>query len=185
MPGISESAASPAPHADSLGVVISMPSELAGELSNWRVLFGGPGAAVVPPHITLVSGRATGSWTDAAEHVRSIAAATQPFTVELRGTGTFQPVSPVVYLNLVQGVTECMDLHERLEGGPLEHLVEFDFRPHLTVAHDLPEDVMARAESEMAEFAAQFEVNSIGLFDYSRGGWALREELALGGDGQF
>ncbi|MGA7205458.1 MAG: 2'-5' RNA ligase family protein [Specibacter sp.] len=181
MPGIGQSGASPTPHPDSLGVIISMPEDLAADLNRWRESFAGPEAAAVPPHITLVSGRADGSWTQAAEHVRAIAAAGNPFTIALRGTGTFAPISPVVFLRLEQGVEQCVKLHELLLDGPVEHLVEFEFSPHLTVAHDLDDDTMARAETAMADFAAEFEVRSIGLYDYSQGGWALREELNLGG----
>lgn len=182
MPGIGQSGASPAPHPDSLGVIISMPPELARELSAWRELFGGPAVAAIPPHVTLVSGRAKGSWAEAAEHVRAVARTAAPFDVSLRGTGTFAPISPVVFLNLVQGVENCLDLHEQLLAGPVEHMLDFEFHPHLTIAHDLDEDAMARAEREMADFAADFRVNTIGLYDYTHGGWSLREELKLGGD---
>lgn len=181
MPGIGQSGASPAPHADSLGVIISMPSTLAAELSAWRESFGGPEAAAIPAHITLVSGRAAGSWMEAADYVREVARSAAPFKISLRGTGTFMPISPVVFLNLVEGVQECVELHEQLLAGPVEHLLEFDFHPHLTVAHDLDIESMALAEIEMADFSADFLVSSIGLYDYSHGGWSLREELNLGG----
>lgn len=181
MPGIGQSGASPAPHADSLGVIISLPAELAAELTARRALYQGPDAAVVPPHITLVSGRTTGTWEEAAAHVRAVAATAAPFMISLRGTGTFEPVSPVVYLNVAHGGAECARLHEQLLDGPVEHLLEFDFHPHLTVAHDLDEPAMALAKSEMADYSADFDVTSIGLFDYFDGGWELREELNLGG----
>ncbi|WP_165788055.1 2'-5' RNA ligase family protein [Arthrobacter glacialis] len=181
MPGIGQSGASPVPHADSLGVIISLPAALAAEISARRAVYQGPDAAVVPPHITLVSGRTTDTWEKAAEHVRSVAATAAPFVISLRGTGTFEPVSPVVYLNVARGGAECTELHEQLLAGPLEHLLEFDFLPHLTVAHDLDEPAMTLAKSEMATFNADFEVGSIGLFDHLGGGWELREELSLGG----
>lgn len=181
MPGIGQGGASPAPYDDSLGVIISLPPELAAELSARRAFYGGPEAAVVPPHITLVSGRASESWEDAAAHVRQVAAAGEPFTLSLGGTGTFEPVSPVVYLNVAAGTQECTALHEGLVAGPLVHLLLFDFHPHLTIAHDLDELSMSRAKTDMAEFSAEFLVTSVGLFDHSSGGWALREELTLGG----
>lgn len=182
MPGIGQSGASAAPHDDSLGVIISLPPELAAELSARRAFYAGPDAAVVPPHITLVSGKASHSWEEAAAHVRRVAAAGEPFVLSLRGTGTFEPVSPVVYVNVAAGARACTTLHGELVAGPLEHLPEFDFHPHLTIAHDLDDDAMARAKTEMAGFEAEFQVNSIGLFDYVSGGWALREELNLGGE---
>lgn len=184
MPGIGQSGATPAPHPDSLGVIITMPPALAAELGARRESFAGPGNGVVPAHITLVSGRAKGSWAEAAEHVRKVARQASPFTISLRGTGTFIPVSPVVFLNLEQGAGECRELHEELLAGPVEHLLDFEFHPHLTVAHDLDTATMARAEAEMAAFEAQLEVTSIGLYDYSHDGWALHEELTLGGEGQ-
>ncbi len=184
MPGIGQSGSSPTPHPDSLGVIISLPAALAKQLSDSRAEYAGPASAVVPPHITLVSGRATDDWADAAAHVRKVAAAGEPFRISLRGTGTFEPVSPVVFLNVDGGAQECARLHEELVRGPLEHLLEFEFHPHLTIAHDLDEAAMARAKAGMADFAADFEVTSIGLYDYLGGGWALREELALGGSGR-
>ncbi|WP_113717056.1 2'-5' RNA ligase family protein [Arthrobacter dokdonensis] len=184
MPGIGQSGSTPAPHPDSLGVIITMPPALAAELHAWRESYAGPGNGVVPAHITLVSGRARRSWAEAAAHVRSVARHGSPFAISLRGTGTFAPVSPVVFLKLEQGVGECQELHEELLAGPVEHLLDFEFRPHLTVAHDLDPDTMARAEAELAGFQAELEVTSIGLYDYSESGWALYEELALGGGGQ-
>lgn len=181
MPGIGQSGGSPAPHSDSLGVIISLPADLAAKLDARRARYASAGAAVVAPHITLVSGRATDSWEDAASHVRKVAAAGEPFTLSLRGTGTFEPVSPVVYLNVESGAQDCAQLHEALLDGPVEHLLDYDFHPHLTVAHDLDAEAMAQAKVEMADFAADFVVTSIGLFDYLAGDWALREELDLGG----
>ncbi|MFQ4147729.1 2'-5' RNA ligase family protein [Arthrobacter sp. LAPM80] len=181
MPGIGQSGGSPAPHADSLGVIISLPADLAAELSARRDRFAGPDAAVVPPHITLVSGRATDSWEEAAEHVRKVAAAGEPFTISLRGTGTFEPLSPVVYLNVEDGAETCSHLHQELVAGPVEHLLEYDFHPHLTMAHNLDPESMELAKADMAGFEADFEVTSIGLFDYLADAWALREELELGG----
>ena len=180
MPGIGQSGASPTPHADSLGVIISLPPVLAEQLNERRAGYAGPDAAVVPAHITLVSGRARDAWSDAADHVRQVAAAWEPFVISLRGTGTFEPVSPVVFLKVADGAQDCAQLHEQLLEGPLEHLPAFDFHPHLTIAHDLQAPAMARAKDDMAEFSADFEVTSIGLYDYISGGWALREELALG-----
>lgn len=182
MPSLVQSGAPTLPHAGSLGVIISLPASLAAELGQKRAQFAGPSAAVVPPHITLVSGRATDSWDAAVEHVREVAAESTPFKLSLRGTGTFQPVSPVVFLNVDHGAQECAALHAKLVQGPLEHQLAFDFHPHLTIAHYLDDEIMDQAKEEMAHFEASFEVASIGLFDYIEGNWALREELNLGGE---
>lgn len=184
MPGIGQRGGSPAPQAEGLGVIISLPPALAAGLGARRADFGGAAAALVPPHITLVSGRASGPWDLAAAHVRGVAAATAPFQISLRGTGTFEPVSPVVFLNVVDGAQQCTALHRELLRGPIEHLLDYDFHPHLTMAHDLNAAAMERAKTQMADFAAGFTVASIGLFNHLDGAWALREELALGGAGE-
>ncbi|WP_125611332.1 2'-5' RNA ligase family protein [Specibacter cremeus] len=184
MPGISSLGAGATPGADGLGVVIALPEPLRSELGRRRASYGGPETAVVPPHITLVSGVVTGDWATATAHVRAVAAQARPFTVTLAGTGSFRPVSPVVFLDLAHGAAACTDLHERLVAGPLRHSPQFSFRPHVTVAHELPETVMDRAEHEMVDFRATFDVTSIGLFDFKLGGWSLREELQLGGAGE-
>ena len=86
-----------------LGIVIPVPEPLSGELGRARASYDDPLAAVVPPHITLVTGGSTDDLDGATAHVRAVAAATAPFTVRLHGTGTFRPVSPVVYLALAEG----------------------------------------------------------------------------------
>lgn len=166
---------------DSLGVIIALPPGLAAEVDQWRASYGGAEAVVVPPHITLVSGTATGDWSRAAGHVRRVARAARPFTVRLRGTGTFRPASQVVYLNVAAGAQECVRLHEQLQTGPLRHEPSFAFHPHLTIAHDEHPDALDRAERELAGFEATFEVTALSLFDAVGGAWTLREELPLDG----
>ena len=70
MPGIGQSGGSPVPHADSLGVIISLPPALAEQLSERRGEYGGPAAGVVPPHITLVRcGGAVCDFTAGDRHI--------------------------------------------------------------------------------------------------------------------
>lgn len=165
-----------------VGIVIGLPLDLSGELERWRASFGDPMAAVVPPHITLVTGTATDDWERAKAHVRRVTASGRPFRVRLRGTGTFRPVSPVVYLNVTSGWDECIRLHRQLQTGPLDHDPEFSYHPHLTVAHDVTEAGMDHAMTVLKDYEADFMVEKVGLFEHdSRGLWALREELHLGG----
>ncbi|MEE1619888.1 2'-5' RNA ligase family protein [Zafaria sp. Z1313] len=170
--------------AGNVGIVIPLPAPLSRELESWRASFGDPLAAVVPPHITLISGTASRDWAVTREHVRAVAAATSAFTVRLRGTGTFRPVTPVVYLKVADGWEECAGLHRALRSGPLAHDPEYDYHPHLTMAHDVTETGMDHAMSVLADYEAEFAVDKIGLFEHdSTGFWALREELHLGGTG--
>ncbi|MET1034007.1 MAG: 2'-5' RNA ligase family protein [Arthrobacter sp.] len=167
-----------------VGIVIRLPESLSRELERWRASFGDPLAAVVPPHITLVTGTDTDDWEGALEHVRTVARRGRPFSLRLRGTGTFRPVTPVVYLNVAEGWDECVRLHGMLQSGPLASDLEFEYHPHLTVAHDVTDAGMDYAMSVLSDYDAAFRVESIGLFEHDVTGlWTLREELPLGGNG--
>ena len=81
-----------------------------------------------------------------------MAEAGSAFEVHLRGTGTFRPVSPVVFVSLVQGISQTEQLAAAVRSGPLDVDVEFPFHPHVTVAHHLTDEQMDRAFDELAEF---------------------------------
>jgi 2'-5' RNA ligase len=164
------------------GIVIGIPEPIATELENWRASFGDPLAAVIPPHITLVTTTPVADWDAATAHVREVARGQEPFTVTMRGTGTFRPVSPVVYVNVSEGFDHCVELHRKLQSGPLARDLEFDFHPHVTVAHDVSQASMDSAEAELADYAASFTVTGMGLYEHDPSGvWILREELSFDG----
>lgn len=166
-----------------LGVVIEIPSPLRDVLRSWRRSYGSEANGLVEPHITLVSGFTT-DWDAAAAHVRHVASLGLPFTVDLQGTGTFRPVSPVVFLNVRTGAEECTALHRSLLAGPLECESVFPYHPHLTVAHEVNDSLMDLAQAELDGESMSFTVSSIGLFGTDEAGqWLLREDLALGGAG--
>lgn len=163
-----------------VGVTIPIPDPLAGELEAWRASFGDP-MAVVPPHITLITTTPATDWDQTIDHVRAVAQQQQPFSVRLSSTGSFRPVSPVVFLKLAEGFDECMDLHAKLQTGPLERDLEFPFHPHVTVAHDVSEAGLDAAVEELHTFEAAFEVRSLGLYEHVTSGlWKLREEICFG-----
>ncbi|MHA7263631.1 2'-5' RNA ligase family protein [Arthrobacter sp. TMN-37] len=166
-----------------VGVTLPVPGPLAAELERWRASFGDPMAFLIPPHITLVTTTQATDWEWTLEHVRAVAAKQAPFTVTLSGTGSFRPLSPVVFLNVRSGFKECVELHSRLQTGPLERTLEFPFHPHVTVAHDVSEASMDEAEQRLRSFEASFEVRTMGLYEHEHSGlWKLREELSFGED---
>ena len=177
--------AAPAPTAPApgcVGIIVALPEPLATELRDWRLSFGDSLAAVIPPHITLVTTTPVGDWEATARHVRRVAGAQQPFRVSLKGTGSFRPVSPVVYLNLRDGFEDCVRLHQKLQLGPLEKALPFPYHPHITVAHAISTDGMDQAQDALQDFEASFPVSSMGLYEHdSSGVWLLREELGFGG----
>ncbi|WP_081743357.1 2'-5' RNA ligase family protein [Arthrobacter sp. H20] len=166
-----------------VGVVIAVPEPLAAELEQWRASFGDPMGALIPAHITLVTTTPATDWDATIAHVRQVARSQKPFTVTLRSTGTFRPVSPVVFLKLEAGFDDCVELHTKLQRGPLERSLEFPFHPHVTVAHDVSSAGMDWAEGQLRGFEASFMVRTMGLYEHdSCGVWRLREELSFGQD---
>ncbi|TLM81138.1 2'-5' RNA ligase family protein [Pseudarthrobacter sp. NamE2] len=165
----------------SVGVILGFPPDIAEELQRWRASFGDPLAHVVPAHITLVTTTPTSDWEATREHVREVARQQCPFMVTIAGTGTFRPVSPVVFINVEDGFEECVELHEKLQQGPLQRELPFAYHPHVTIAHDVPPESLDDAETALKSYRATFPVVSMGLYEHDADGiWQLREELDFG-----
>lgn len=166
-----------------IGVILGFPPEITRELQEWRASFGDPMAEIIPAHITLVTTTPTRDWEATINHVREVARRQEPFTVTISGTGSFRPVSPVVFIKVEDGFGECVSLHEQLQTGPLERRLPFPYHPHVTIAHDVPPESLDEAETALKDYSATFPVASMGLYEHdSNGIWQLREELDFGGD---
>lgn len=163
-----------------VGIVIGVPEPMASELRKARASFGDPMAALIPAHITLVTTTETSDWDVAARHVRDVARRHQAFEISLRGTASFRPVSPVVYLQLNDGYDECTALHKEMQSGPLSRDLPFPYHPHVTVAHDVSEAGMDTAMLSLQDYEARFTVRTIGLYEHDATGlWKPREQVAL------
>jgi 2'-5' RNA ligase len=165
----------------SVGVILGFPPAIAAELQRWRASFGDPMAGVVPAHITLVTTTPTDDWEATRAHVHEVARNQAPFMVTISGTGTFRPVSPVVYINVEEGFDACVELHEKLQTGPLQRDLPFSYHPHVTIAHDVAPESLDQAETVLESYRATFPVVSMGLYEHDADGiWQLREELDFG-----
>ncbi|MBT2595610.1 2'-5' RNA ligase family protein [Arthrobacter sp. ISL-72] len=165
----------------SVGVILGFPPDIAAELQRWRASFGDPMAGVIPAHITLVTTTPTLDWEATRSHVREVARRQEPFTVTISGTGSFRPVSPVVFLNVEEGFEHCVNLHEQLQTGPLERDLPFAYHPHVTIAHDVAPESLDEAETVLKDYRVTFPVVSMGLYEHDINGiWQLREELDFG-----
>jgi 2'-5' RNA ligase len=143
-----------------IGVAIPIPEPYGSALQRVRESFGDPLARSIPTHITLLPPTevAADDLDDIDKHLRTIAESEQPFDIHLRGTGTFHPVSPVVFVSVVLGISDCERVESRVRSGPLARDLTFPYHPHVTVAHDLPPDVLQRAFDEMGSYDVRFEV---------------------------
>ena len=169
------------------GVAIGLPEPANTELQGWRERLGDSMAKAIPPHVTLLppTNLRADRLAEVEEHLRVIAANERPFVMHLRGAGTFRPVSPVVFVQLAQGVSDCERLERQVRCGPLARELNFPYHPHVTVAHDLGEDVLDRAYDELASYDARFQVWGFTLFEQGRDKvWRPQRDFPFGSGGR-
>jgi 2'-5' RNA ligase len=165
-----------------IGVAVLVPDPWGAELEAWRASFGDPQATSIPAHITVLPPTriAEAELEPVEAHLRSAAAAVQAYEVELRGTATFRPVSPVVFVPLVAGISGCEALESAVRRPPLQRELDHPYHPHVTVAHDLPDDVLDHAVDSLAGFSARFRVTEVVLFVHGDSGWNPQGAFSLG-----
>jgi 2'-5' RNA ligase len=149
-----------------IGVAVAIPEPWATELQDYRTAVGDTTAAKIPTHITLVppTDMAPEVLDDIETHLAAAAERVAAFTVHLRGTGTFRPTSPVVFVSLAAGISECEALADAVRSGPLAMDLPFPFHPHVTIAHHLADEQLDRAFDELADFECEFEVEDFKLY---------------------
>ncbi len=114
-----------------IGVSIPVPPPHGEFLQARRADFGDRSAWQIPAHITLLPptkvDAPTYEWFLA--HCAEVAAAKPAFDVVLRGTGTFRPLSNVVFIQVAQGVSACESLERSLRSGPIVRDLDFYYHP--------------------------------------------------------
>ena len=166
-----------------IGVAIPIPEPWASELQDYRTSIGDETAAQIPTHITLIppTELAADEIEPVAEHLASAAAAVEPFDIHLRGTGTFRPVSPVVFVTVAEGISSCELLAGAVRSGPLEVDLHFPYHPHVTIAHHLDDATLDRAFGELQDFECSFDAAAFSLYVHDDSdGWVPTREFALG-----
>lgn len=165
-----------------VGVVIDLPEPWQSQLSRARAEFGDPDAGNIPPHITLlppteVSAQDLGTFLG---HLARVCGRAPRFTLRLEGTGTFRPVSPVVFVRVGDGDAGCDLLQKQIRSGPVSRPLEFPYHPHVTVAHNLDESALDHAQRTLAGFEATFEITEFWLYQRGEAGvWRPRDRFEL------
>jgi 2'-5' RNA ligase len=155
-----------------IGVAIAIPPPWDTQLIEARRLAGDPEANLVPPHITLLPPTEVPVEADEeiTRHLHSVAQNHAPFSLHLRGTGTFRPITNVVFIAVANGISQCELLQQSVRSGPLHRDIPFPYHPHVTVAHDVSTMDMDNAYQQYAQFEAQFQVDSFTMYEHS-GAW--------------
>ncbi|MEU6574997.1 2'-5' RNA ligase family protein [Streptomyces sp. NPDC046805] len=169
-----------------IGVSIAVPEPHGSLLQERRAGFGDAAAHGIPTHVTLLPP----TEVDRAElpaveaYLTEVAAACPPFPMRLSGTGTFRPLSPVVFVQVVQGAEACTRLQQQVRdaSGPVARELQFPYHPHVTVAHGIDDAAMDRAFRELAGFEAEWPCTGFALYEQGTDGvWRKLREFAFGG----
>lgn len=152
-----------------LGVSIAVPEPHGSLLQERRAGFGDPAAHAIPTHVTLLppTEADAGRLPEIEAHLAAVAALCEPFAMRLEGTGTFRPVTPVVYVRLAEGADGCDRLQQRIRdaAGPVPRELQFPYHPHVTVAHGIADEAMDRAFAELAGYEAAWTCRSFALYE--------------------
>jgi 2'-5' RNA ligase len=167
-----------------IGVSLAVPEPWGSRLQQFRVTNGDTQGAAIPTHITLVPPveAETADLEPIGQHLAGVAARHAPYPVRLRGSGTFRPVSPVVFVNVVEGISQTEQLARACRSGPLALTLDYPYHPHVTVAHHLDDDRLDRAFEEMAGFDCAFTVTGFHLYVHDgEHGWTAARDFVLTG----
>ncbi len=165
-----------------IGVAVAIPDPWATQLQDYRTSVGDTTATQIPTHITLIPPVEIGpdALPEVEAHLDEAAREVQAFRIHLRGTGTFRPVSPVVFVTLAEGISQCEQLASAVRRGPLKVDLHFPYHPHVTIAHHLDDAQLDRAFCELAGFECEFTAGAFSLYVHDEGaGWRPTREFAL------
>lgn len=168
-----------------IGVSVAVPEPGGSRLQTYRKALGDPQGPLVPSHVTLVPPQEVESarLPEIEEHLSSAAVSVAPFEAHLRGTGTFRPVSPVVFVTVASGISGFERLEAQVRRGPLAVPVRYPYHPHVTVGHHLDDDLLDRAFEELAGFDERFWVREFWLYlNDDDAGWQPARRFALTGE---
>jgi 2'-5' RNA ligase len=165
-----------------LGVVVEIPEPWAQIFSDWRAKVGDPQATIVPPHVTLLPPTEVPAAARPAvtAHLAEVASRHAPFDMHLAGTGTFRPVAEVVFVAVARGIGNCELMANAVRSGPLARSLTFPYHPHVTVAHDVPPDMLELAYSGLSDISAEFRVDHFTEYEQSpSGAWIVARQYPL------
>jgi 2'-5' RNA ligase len=157
-----------------IGVAVGIPEPWGSQLDARRAGAGDPMAPYIPAHLTLLGPTEVDTSEETTGriemHLEAVAAAHRPFQLHLRGTGTFRPITEVVFVAVAAGISECERLADAIRSGPLNRELHFPYHPHVTVAHDVPADALDHVFDELAMFEARFPVAGFTLYEHGGDG---------------
>ena len=174
-----------------IGIAIDIPPPWGEMLTRRRAAAGDPAAEHVPAHLTLLGPTEidTAGFPEIERHLAAVAERQPSFPLLLRGTGTFRPVTDVVFVSVATGISECERLHNAVLDTPvIQRERRFPYHPHVTVAHDVAPDQLDAVFADLARFEATIDIVGFALFEHclqadadagAQARWRVRREYRL------
>jgi 2'-5' RNA ligase len=163
-----------------VGVLIPVPEPHRERVDRYRTALAGH-APETPAHITLVPPTDVATpLASVVDHLATVSSESVSFEVAVRGTGTFRPLTPVVYLDVVTGAEGCRRLAADTGSGPLTTTARFPYHPHVTLAHHVPSRDLDVAMADWADFEAGWRVTGFRLYRLAASEWSPVRSFSLG-----
>lgn len=167
-----------------IGVAVEIPEPWRTQLDRHRAASGDPLAPLIPAHLTLLGPTevddSSATSSRVTDHLSAVAAGHQRFSLGLRGTGTFRPITQVVFVAVASGARECSQLAADIRSGPLAKTLPYGYHPHVTVAHDVPPEALDAVDAALASFEARFPIEGFTLYQHGADGrWHRQREFTL------
>ena len=90
-------------------------------------------------------------------------------------------MSPVVFVAVAEGISDCERLEKQIRSGPLDRELRFNYRPHVTIAHDLPDERLDAACRALEDYDATFTVDGFSLYEHGCDGvWRPERDFSFG-----
>lgn len=140
--------------------MIAVPEPWVSEITDLRLALGDEQAAQVPAHVTLLPPVpvAPCDRTRIIRHLRAVARRQVPFRISIGGGGSFRPVTSVAYIDVREGADVCAHLAEDVRCGPLDQELRFPYHPHVTLAQEVDDEPLRRAQVLAQRFHASWIV---------------------------
>ena len=157
-----------------IGVTVAIPSPYRETIDDVRARHSLE-PLDMPAHITILApvDVDAAALPGVLAHLQRVAERTSAFSVLLRGTGTFRPVSPVVFLALAQGISACEQLESDVRSGVLGVELRFPYHPHVTLAHDVDEHRLDEAFASLADYTVGMQISGMDLHEFDGSEWRL------------
>ena len=153
-------------------MALLVPPPVQGEIDGLRRACGDGALGRMPAHCTLVPpvNVRDDRLADAVDVLRSAAAETRPFTVDLGPVATFLPDSPTLYLEVSgAGLDRVGALRDLVFREPLARPLTWPFVPHVTLADELPPERITAALDALADYRATVTFERVHLLEEGDG----------------